>query len=384
MFNIFIDFTYFAFDTPFLNNATYGTIRISKLRLNCLAYTKRRLNVMESKLVVGVIGLVMGKTHLEGVLAYGAEVGAICDVNEVLLNSVGDELNIPKERRTTNYLDIVNNKEINTVLIVTPDQTHKQMVEECISAGKHIMCEKPLALTREDLCAIVDATKKSDRKFMVGQICRFTPAFVKAKEIIDLGKIGEVYYVESEYAHDYVYILGDPENWRADPMRHGVVGGGCHAVDLLRWYAGDPEEVCAYGVHKNLMHLAYDDTTISILKFPNGVIGKVFVSIGCKRDYTMRTLIYGTKGTIICDNTSPTMQVFSTDDIGRMAETPEIIEIEVNNHNAKYEFAVFADSVINNKPMEMGAEEGAKTVATCLAIVESSKTGTPVKPDYNF
>jgi len=86
----------------------------------------------------------------------------------------------------------------------------------------------------------------------------------------------------------------------------------------------------------------------------------------------------------ICDNTSPTMQVFSTDDIGRMAETTEIIEIEVNNHNAKYEFAVFADSVINDKPMEMGAEEGAKTVATCLAIVESSKTGTPIKPDYKF
>ena len=65
-------------------------------------------------------------------------------------------------------------------------------------------------------------------------------------------------------------------------------------------------------------------------------------------------------------------------------EKPEIIEIEVNNHNAKYEFAVFADSVINDKPMEMGAEEGAKTVATCLAIVESSKTGTPIKPDYKF
>lgn len=339
---------------------------------------------MENKLVVGVIGLSMGKTHLEGVIASGAEVGGICDINEELLNSVGEELNIPSERRCTDYHDILENKEINTVILVTPDQQHRVQVEECLAAGKHVMCEKPLALTREDLDAIVRATKKYDRRFMVGQICRFTPAFVKAKEIIDSGKIGDIYYVESEYAHDYVYILGDPSNWRADPVRHGVVGGGCHAVDLLRWYAGDPEEVCAYGVHKNLMHLAYDDTTISILKFPNGVVGKVFVSIGCKRDYTMRTLIYGTKGTIICDNTSPTMQLFATDDIGTMAATPEIIEIDVNNHNAKLEFAVFADAVMNDKPIEMSAEEGAKTVATCLAIVESSKTGTPVKPDYNF
>lgn len=339
---------------------------------------------MENKLTVGVIGLVMGKTHLEGVLAYGAEVGAICDINEDLLNSVGDELGIDISRRTTDYHDIVNNESINTVLIVTPDQLHRQMVEECLAAGKHVMCEKPLALTREDLTAIIAATKKYDRKFMVGQICRFTPAFVKAKEIIESGKIGDVYFVESEYAHDYVYIVDDPANWRADPIRHGVVGGGCHAVDLLRWYAGDPEEVTAYGVHKNLMHLDYDDTTVSILKFKNGVIGKVFVSIGCKRDYTMRTLIYGTKGTIICDNTSTTMQLFSTDDIGSMATVPEIIEIDVNNHNAKLEFAVFADALKNDKPIEMSAEEGAKTIAACLAIVESSKTGTPVKPDYNF
>lgn len=339
---------------------------------------------MENKLVVGVIGLKMGKNHLEAAIKYGAKAGAICDTLESTLNAVGDEYNIPADKRFLDYRDVVDNKDINAVIIATPDQLHRQMILDFLAAGKHILCEKPLALTRDDLKTIIAAVRKYDHKFMVGQICRFTPAFVKAKEIIDAGIIGDLYYVESEYAHDYAHILGDPENWRADPIRHGVIGGGCHPVDLLRWFAGDPEEVFAYGTHKMMPHLCYDDATISVLKFPNNIIGKVFVSIACKRNYTMRTLIYGTKGTIICDNTSSTMQLFSTEDEGRMAAKPQIIEVEVNDHNAVREFAVFADAILNDTSIEMSAGEGAKTVAVCLAIVESSQIGKPVNPDYNF
>ena len=98
----------------------------------------------------------------------------------------------------------------------------------------------------------------------------------------------------------------------------------------------------------------------------------------------MRTCIYGTKGTLICDNTSPTMTLFTTDSEGVVNEKPEIIEVEVNNHNAAKEFEVFADTILNGKPVLTDAREGAKTVAVCLAIVESAKTGVPVKPNYNF
>jgi len=338
---------------------------------------------MNQELVVAVVGLRMGKAHLRGVVSYGAKVGAICDVNEATLAAVGDEFGIPEEKRFTDYRPIVDDPSVNTVLIVTPDQLHRQMCEEFLAAGKHVMCEKPLALTHEDLCAIVSAAKASDRKFMVGQICRFTPAFEKAKQIIDTGTIGELYFVESEYAHDYVNILVGENNWRLDPQRHGVVGGGCHAVDLLRWFAGDPQEVCAYGTHKLLPQVPYDDATISILKFPNNVIGKIFVSTGCKRNYTMRTLVYGTKGTIICDNRSNTMQLFTMGE-NNMAETPEIIPVELNDHNAEKEFRTFADIILQDKEVEMSAEEGAKTVAAALAIVESSETGKAVIPNYDF
>ncbi len=335
---------------------------------------------MDKKIVVANMGMQFGKAHIEGAMSCGIEIGAICDCDTDALRAAGEKYNIPEEKQYTDYRDIISNKDINAVTVAIPDQQHKQVATDLLRAGKHVLCEKPLALTREDIEDIVKAANESGCKFMVGQICRFTPAFIKAKEIIDSGLIGEIYFVESEYAHDYMYLV---ETWRADPKRHGVIGGGCHAVDLLRWLAGDPTEVMAYGTHKLLPTVPYDDATIAIMKFPNDVIGKVFVSTGCKRNYTMRTLIYGTKGTIICDNTSPELQLFVIGE-DEMAHEPQIIEVEVNNHNAAAEFGVFADAILNDTPVATDATEGAKTVEVCLAIVESAKIGKPVNPNYNF
>ena len=162
-----------------------------------------------------------------------------------------------------------------------------------------------------------------------------------------------------------------------------MVGGGCHAVDLLRWLAGDPTEVAAYGVHKMLPIVNYDDCTIAILKFPGNVIGKVFVSTGCKRNYTMRSVFYGSKGTIICDNTSPELTFFSTENEGGHT-APVKIPIDINNHNMTAEIREFSDCIARDLPIRTTALEGAKTVAAALAAVESSKTGLPVRIDYDF
>ncbi len=338
----------------------------------------------KTKLSVGIIGLHFGIQHLKGVLANGQEIVAICDISKERLAKISAEYGISEEKCFTNYKDMLNIG-LNAVVVATPDMLHREICEAFLSAGVNVLCEKPLALTQNDLCAIVKAEKQSSARFMVGQICRFTPAFVKAKEIVESGAIGELYYVESEYAHDYISIVTDNTNWRAHPDRHGVIGGGCHAVDLLRWIAGDPSEVSAYGTHKLLLHTPNDDATVSILKFPNGVIGKIFVSTGCKRDYTMRTLIYGTKGTVICDNTSDHMTLFTTDENGITKKSPDIIPIDINNHNAVKEIEAFLDAIVNGTEILTTATEGAKSVAACLAIVESSKNGgIPTVPNYQF
>lgn len=335
---------------------------------------------MNNKIVVANIGMKFGMSHVEGAMSYGAEIGAICDCNEENLRFAGERYGIPEDKWVTDYRDLLDNDEIDAVTVAIPDQLHKKVACDFLRAGKHVLCEKPLALTREDVEEIIKVSDESGSKFMVGQICRFTPSFEKAKEIVESGTIGEIYFIESEYAHDYMKLCDD---WRADPKRHGVIGGGCHAVDLIRWIAGDPIEVFAYGTHKLLPMVEYDDATIAIMKFNDNLAGKVFVSTGCKRDYTMRTVIYGTKGTLICDNTSPTMTLFTTDEEG-VTLPAQTIEIEVNNHNAAKEFEVFADAIINGKDILTDAREGAKTVEVCRSIVEASVSGKIVKPNYNF
>lgn len=332
---------------------------------------------------IGIIGMGMGKAHALAVRSMdGACLYAICDTNEELVNACAKELQVT--RIFNDYLEMIADSALDAIIITSPDQLHRQMVVDALNAGKHVLCEKPLALIREDCEAIVEAVEKSDRKFMVGQICRYTPGFKQAKDIIESGAIGELTFVESEYAHDYTEIYAK-ETWRSDPKRNGVIGGGCHAVDLLRWIAGNPEEVMSYGTHKTFENVTpYDDTHVAIMKFPNNVIGKVFVSISCKRDYTMRSVFYGTKGTIIVDNTSPTMTVFKTDVFPGMDkhDTPITIPVDINNHNATGEFKDFYDIIINDKPVKTTVYEGANTVAVCMAIIDSAESGQIVKPQY--
>jgi predicted dehydrogenase len=331
-------------------------------------------------LKIAVIGLRFGMAHIEGALAYGAEIVAICDCNAEHLRFAGERYAIAEEKRFADHRALLARSDIDAVVIAVPDQQHRKLTCVFLHAGKHVLCEKPMALTREDARAMIHAADASGCQLMIGQICRFTPAFEKAKALVESGVLGDLYFLESEYAHDYMKIV---DNWRADPLRHGVIGGGCHAVDLLRWLGGDPEEVFAYGTKRLLPQVPYDDATVAVLKFGENTMGKVFVSTGCKRDYTMRTVLYGTKGTLICDNTSPTMTLFTAGADG-MAHDPEIIEVEVNNHNAVREFEAFAEAVAGDVPVLTDAREGAKTVEVCHAIIESARTGRPVRPEYTF
>ena len=331
-------------------------------------------------LKIAVIGLQFGMAHIEGAAAVGAEITAICDCNADHLRTAGKRYGIAEEKQYADHRALLDRGDIDAVVIAVPDRQHRELTCDFLNAGKHVLCEKPMALTREDVRAMIRAADDSGRQLMVGQICRFTPAFEKAKALVENGTLGDVYFLESEYAHDYMKLV---DNWRSDPLRHGVIGGGCHAVDLLRWLAGDPREVFAYGTHRLLPQVPYDDATVAVMKFDDNTMGKVFVSTGCKRDYTMRTVVYGTKGTLICDNTSPTMTLFTAGEDG-MAHEPQILDVEVNNHNAAREFEAFADSILHGKPVLTDAGEGAKTVEVCLSIIESSETGRPVRPDYSF
>ena len=334
----------------------------------------------------------IGRSHMRGCIAnHNSELVAICDPDVERIHETAEMYSIPEDRVYTDWKEMLKRDDIDAVIVATPDQVHAEQTVAALESGRHVLCEKPFALTREDCQAMIDAEKRTGKKIMVGQAGRYAPGFVKAHEIIESGMIGELFYAETEYAHDYSKIPGktingQEFNWRLDPKRHGILGGGCHALDMIRWMAGNPVEVTSYANRMMLKDWPTDDTSVTICRFPNGAIGRVFVSIGLKRNYTMRSCFYGTKGSIICDNTSDHLMLYRTDleEYGVPFTTPLKIDIEPESHNTKAEILEFADIILNDKPVKTTAWEGSCTVALALAAVESNKIGGPVKVDYNF
>jgi predicted dehydrogenase len=276
--------------------------------------------------------------------------------------------------------------DIDIVIVTSPDHFHTEQCIKALNAGKHVICEKPLAPTVADCKKIIGIVKKSKKFFMTGQVCRYAPGFKTAKHLIDAGRIGDIVYIESEYAHDYSKSPGYL-GWRYDPKikREGFIGGGCHALDLARWLAGDPSEVFCYMNQKHLPSWPSTDTGVAIAKFPNDVIGRIFVSIGVKRPYTMRTVINGTSGTIICDNTSDFIQLCE-EQIYDVAQSMKFIQIPVlvSGHNVNAEVQEFINYLEANKQCPTDVIQGTSTVAFGEAAIKSAQTGKPIKINYNF
>ncbi len=346
----------------------------------------------------GVIGGGMGFAHAVGIRhSTNSDLAAICDIDPDVLQRVQNELGLPDSACCTDYRDLIGRDDLDAVIVATPDSFHEEQTAAAMGAGKHVLCEKPMALTVDECRRMVLAAERSGKKLMVGQIGRYSPGFILAKKLVDNGEIGELFYVESEYAHDYKYHPGK-NNWRKDPAhpRDPVIGGGCHAVDLLRWIAGDPTEVTAYANHKVLIDWPVNDTTIGILRFPNQVVGKVFVSIAVKRSYTMRSVFYGTRGTIIADNTSPQITLFKdaiTEPLPLFEtrypgvhdqSTAILLPIAIDSHNTAAEVNEFSQIIANDLPVLTDGRQGAATVAVCCALVESAALGQSVRISYDF
>ena len=352
---------------------------------------------MTKKVKYAIIGSgSFGGMHIEALLqTKDIEITGLCDVHIDFAKEKNERYELGA-KCYSDYNEMLSEVEADIVVVATADHAHKGATVAALKAGFNVLCEKPMALKKEDCREMLRAEKESGKLLMVGQVCRFTPAFVKAKQIVESGILGDIFFAEGEYAHDYAKIPG-VDNWRKHPDREPILGGGCHSIDLLRWLIGNPVEVTAYSNRMVLKDWPISDATIGIMKWENGTIGKIFTSIGCKRDYTMRTCLYGSKGTLIFDNTSPEMSLYlekSTEGApfaggiiygnGSERTMAHKIKVSINNHNLPGEHKAFRDAVIDGKKLVMTGLEGAKTVAVCSAVIESAKTGKSIKIDYDF
>lgn len=273
---------------------------------------------------------------------------------------------------TADLNEMLSDPTIHIVSICTPDVLHADQVERALSAGKHVLCEKPLAPSAEECRRILDAAKASGRKVMTGQILRFSPQFESIHKLVSEGELGAPFFVEADYLHNLEPFLG---GWRSDPKHRPnlTLGGGCHPIDLLRWLIGEVVEVHAYGNRKVLHGSAYPhDCILMSLTFANGCIGKVLVSGGCRRPYALNLSVYGDQGTIENDK----LFLAKINHLQDWMNLTLPIEEEYPYYYEEIDHLV--QCIELDETPRVDAVEGARSVAVCLAADTSIERGAPV------
>lgn len=186
------------------------------------------------------------------------------------------------------------------VLCSTPDLRPAQAVLAA-QHGKHLVLEKPLSMDRQSLWQIGEAIEKNPVHTAVSFVLRWNPSFTNTKALIEDDAIGRVYMAQIDYWHHVGPQYGQ-YRWSRTKALGGssMLSAGCHAVDAVRFFAGDITEVTAYGCHTwKDSEYEFEPNAIAIFKLKNGGIGKVSSSLECKTPYKFNVHLLGEKGAIM-------------------------------------------------------------------------------------
>ena len=228
-----------------------------------------------------------GKSNLVGV----------CDIDENRQKYAEQQFNVKGYK----YPEIFEDKSIDLISIHTSDNTHKEPFIKAVEGGFHVFVEKPMADKEADILEMAQCASRGDKIYAVGHVLRFDRYFSSVKKVIESGTLGDIFYVECDYIHDLRY-QAKREAWKlTDEIP--VLGGGCHPIDLLRWYAGEITEVASFSNRIAYPAMTHDATMITMLKFESGCVGKVTSLYGCvsPRPINFNLNVYGMKGTIVRD-----------------------------------------------------------------------------------
>ena len=194
--------------------------------------------------------------------------------------------------------------DIHAVSICSYPSQHAQQVIAAAKAGKHIILEKPLTMTLDEARAMTDAVQKAGVKVCVCFECRFSSQLQVTKSVIDAGMLGTIHYGEVDYYHGIGPWYGQ-FRWNTGKKNGGssLLSAGCHAMDaLLLCMGGEVEAVTSYHTrsqNKVFAQYEYATTSVTILKFSGGRIGKVASVIDCIQPYYFHTHLVGSEGSLL-------------------------------------------------------------------------------------
>lgn len=344
-----------------------------------------------NKYRIGVLGLGEGRSIISAVLQSEYwELGNICDLNESLCKERIKEFNLDKY--TLSYQEMLEDESIDVIGIYTPDQLHGRHIREAIEAGKHVICTKPVLASLSEAKEVLECAEKYNRYIFVGQSSRFFEPMLHQREDFEKGKHGEVLSVDTHYITDARWFL--KKGWSLKGGFSWMYNFMIHAVDLVRWYFPNIEEVYGCGVvssnTKEYGLNCYDDVKF-LLKDSKGsfaTVGGCYTSPTLKKDIepSIACIIRGTKGTSRAEyaklryNThfeNEDFQAYSYDD-----KHSYYFRFEGESHHAgEYQNYIeyFAKCLDKGETPKPDLIEAVQTLAVMKAMERSLELGVPVK-----
>jgi myo-inositol 2-dehydrogenase/D-chiro-inositol 1-dehydrogenase/scyllo-inositol 2-dehydrogenase (NAD+) len=304
-----------------------------------------------------------------------AKMIAVSDVVEESARQAAAELGIGAWH--TDWREILTNSAVDAVIVVTPTKFHQEIVIEAAKAKKHILCEKPMAMNKEECRRMNEAAKANGVNLQIGFMRRFDDNFRRAKELIDSGAIGQVVTVKSlthgpSTPHEWMYDI--------DKSNGPLAEVNSHDIDTMRWFTGsDAEDL--YAIAGNFRcndarekYPSFYDTVLMNVRMKNGMLGNIDGAQGVQYGYDARVDIVGTDGLIqIGGLAGNTTLLYARDKQFRgdtvRSWTNLFYEAYVN------EDISFVQSIRNRTPPEVSGADGMAAVDIVRAGNESIRTG---------
>ncbi|MBM3235159.1 Gfo/Idh/MocA family oxidoreductase [Candidatus Poribacteria bacterium] len=336
---------------------------------------------------IGLIGSQFVSTiHAESLKRVAAaEVIAVASKTETHVREFAQRHQIP--HYFTDYKKLLEMDEVDMIVIGVPNDLHAQVTIDAANAGKHVVCEKPLCMNLQEADRMIEACKKANVKLMYAEELCFTPKYVRLKQLVDEGALGNVYLVKQSEKHD-----GPHAPWFWDVNRSG--GGvtfdmGCHAFEFFRWILGKPKVESVYADMGTYVHggkTEGDDNSLIIVKFDGGITALAEESWAKKGGMDDRAEVYGSEGVayanLLMGNAILTYSDvgygYAVEKAGQTTGWSFTIYEEAWNYGFPQEMAHFVDCVLHDKePLETG-EDGRVVLEMIFAAYQSAAMGQKV------
>lgn len=334
---------------------------------------------MKKKIKIGQVGLGrLGFDHAINTaqLVPGAELVAVCDIDEIKLKRAKDELDV--EYLYTDFDEMLKNPEIEAVTIISPTAKHGEMIVKAMNAGKHVFTEKPLDSSLEQCKAAEKAVEAHpELKFMIGFMRRYDHSYQLAKKKVDDGDIGRIILIRS-YSQDPIWNI-------EGAIKFGPESGGqfldmcVHDIDLIRWFTKGAKANKLWGIGGCFEFQEYKnwndgDNVSALVQFEDDTMGFMFAGRAAAHGTNVETEIIGTRGTLRVGSvgTDSMLEVLSEHGVCRECYT----DFQIRWKDAYItEMREFVDCILNDRQPGTTVYDGTAALEIVLKLRESFEKG---------